>query len=155
MYRKMVVWSCVEVPMQTELWKAFFCSAVVFRRGAAAAAAAATRKCPRLPLRTLSFCFRQRLIFILAFISPYSTSPHVCQTQTVRQFICWPSTILFITRSVLLQNTRVFCHKVSWRQQIQDDTKKREFWKPQQKLKKSKKKNWQKLNHYNLPFKRQ
>jgi len=27
------------------------------------------------------------------------------------------------------------------------------FWKPQQKLKKSKEKNyWQKLNHYNLPF---
>jgi hypothetical protein len=30
------------------------------------------------------------------------------------------------------------------------------FWKPQQKLKKKKKKKyWQKLNHYNLPFKRQ
>ena len=30
------------------------------------------------------------------------------------------------------------------------------IWKTQQKLKKSKKKNyWQKLNHYNLPFKRQ
>ena len=30
------------------------------------------------------------------------------------------------------------------------------FWKTQQKLKKSKKKiYWQKLNHYNLPFKRQ
>ena len=30
------------------------------------------------------------------------------------------------------------------------------FWKTQQKLKKSKKKKyWQKLNHYNFPFKRQ
>ena len=40
---------------------------------------------------------------------------------------------------------------------IQNDTKKRgNFWKIQQKLKKSKKKiYWQKLNHYNLPFKRQ
>ena len=39
---------------------------------------------------------------------------------------------------------------------IQSDTKNGNFWKTQQKLKKSKKKNyWQKLNHYNLPFKRQ
>ena len=40
--------------------------------------------------------------------------------------------------------------------QVQGDTKNGNFWKNQQKLKKSKKKkNWQKLNHYNLPFKRQ
>ena len=37
---------------------------------------------------------------------------------------------------------------------VQDDTKNGNFWKPQQKLKKSKKKiYWQKLNHYNLHFK--
>ena len=37
---------------------------------------------------------------------------------------------------------------------IQDDTKNGKFCKTQQKLKKSKKKiYWQKLNHYNLPFK--
>ena len=36
---------------------------------------------------------------------------------------------------------------------IQGDTKNGNFWKKQQKLTKSKKKNyWQKLNHYNLPF---
>ena len=40
--------------------------------------------------------------------------------------------------------------------ELQGDTKNRNFWKTQQKLKKSKKKKyWQKLNHYNLPFKRQ
>ena len=39
---------------------------------------------------------------------------------------------------------------------VQDETKNGNFWKTHQKLKKSKKKNyWQKLNHYNLPFKRQ
>ena len=38
---------------------------------------------------------------------------------------------------------------------IQSDTKNGNVWKTQQKLKKSKEKNWQKLNHYNLPFKRQ
>jgi len=39
---------------------------------------------------------------------------------------------------------------------VQDDTKKENFLKTEQKLKKSKKKiHWQKLNYYNLPFKRQ
>ena len=38
---------------------------------------------------------------------------------------------------------------------LQSETKNGNFWKTQQKLKKSKKKSyWQKLNHYNLPFKR-
>ena len=55
------------------------------------------------------------------------------------------------------KNTYCFCYHTKYTvAYLQGDTKKGNFWKTQQKLKKSKKKKyWQKLNHYNLPFKRQ
>jgi len=51
----------------------------------------------------------------------------------------------------------IICNKSCVRQSgyIQSDTKKKELLKTPTKIEEIKKKYWQKLNHYNLPFKRQ
>ena len=104
----------------------------------------------------LSLYTNENKVDIVFIQEPYCYSGEPCYIPSVFYVSSHtnPRASLLIRREIV-QNFMLLLN-FSNPDNVQDDTKKREIWKTQQKLKKSKKKiYWQKLNHYNLPFKRQ
>ena len=113
---------------------------------------------------------QQRHCFISQWISPLSLI--VGQTfyvhtnfrklwlslRAVTLFNNGPPTSATVARTEIrkILTNKMWAFGKTWWELYRMTQKNGNFWKTQQKLKKSKKKNyWQKLNHYNLPFKKQ